>query len=812
MSGRRGFLSLARKLRGRSSRELRERTAQRAAALAERAGLLDAREPSDARLLGWFSASSGIDSIDAWHRHVTRTFASRWFASATDRARTVDAIRRTDPARIDQAVDVAERAMRGRLDLLGHRDLDFGTPIDWHLDPVSGIRAPLGHWSRIAYLDPRVVGDHKVVWELNRHQWLVTVGEAYWYTGDERYARFAADALRTWLDANPPKRGVNWASSLEVAFRAISWLWVIALLRESPSLDASLLARITKSLVIHARHLERNLSTWFSPNTHLTGEALALWFVGTCLPELDGAEGWAREGRRILLEQLPIHARPDGVYFEQAVYYHRYTVDFYTQLLILARRTDVPVDATVMPRLLALVEHLASLARPDGTVPLFGDEDGGRFASLDGRAIDDVRSPLATAAVLFARGDLAWIAGRPSAELVWLLGPDAPDAFARLDASEPVEGSRAYPDGGTYVMRDGWTRDALHLVIDCGPHGTANCGHAHADALAFELSVGGRPVLVDPGTYSYTTSREERDAFRSTAAHNTVSIDGESSSAMDGPFHWASTATSEVLAWHSFQDVDWFEGRHDGYRRLAAPAVHRRAVLFVKGGYWIVRDIVESEGEHDIAATFQAAPDVSLVANGLGFDATRDGHRVLRVCHSERSEESPARGAATAAAVSIDEGWVSRRYGSRVRAPRARVALRARGNTCITTALVPRTLHGEWRVEFIDAQRLEVRNDAVRDTIVLRQPSAPANVPRSTDDLDVVTDADVCWIRRRTSDGALTHAMLAGGSSLEIRVAGADPVVLTARGAACARRVNGTWLVEGENARFEQRPSLVTTS
>src|SRR5262249_58320886 len=61
--------------------------------------------------------------------------------------------------------------------------------------------------------------------------------------------------------------------------------------------------------------------------------------------------------------------------------------------------------------------------------------------------------------------------------------------------------SASLPETGYYVSR---SADGQHLVIDGGPHGYRNGGHAHADALSLTLSLGGRPVLIDPGTGSYT--------------------------------------------------------------------------------------------------------------------------------------------------------------------------------------------------------------------------------------------------------------------------------------------------------------------
>ena len=82
---------------------------------------------------------------------------------------------------------------------------------------------------------PELAGDKKITWELNRHQHFVKLGQAYWLTGDEKYAATFVDHLKSWMDQNPPKLGINWASSLEVAFRSISWLWALAFFKDSSS-------------------------------------------------------------------------------------------------------------------------------------------------------------------------------------------------------------------------------------------------------------------------------------------------------------------------------------------------------------------------------------------------------------------------------------------------------------------------------------------------------------------------------------------------------------------------------------------------
>ena len=114
-----------------------------------------------------------------------------------------------------------------------------------------------------------------MTWELSRHAHFVTLGQAYALTGEERYVEAFVTQVASWLDENPPEQGINWASSLELAFRSINWIWTLHLTAGSPHVTPELVARLVKSLAAHGRHVESFLSTWFSPNTHLTGEALS---------------------------------------------------------------------------------------------------------------------------------------------------------------------------------------------------------------------------------------------------------------------------------------------------------------------------------------------------------------------------------------------------------------------------------------------------------------------------------------------------------------------------------------------------------
>jgi hypothetical protein len=676
-----GVLKKLGKLKGRSLDELRVRGAQALAAASERAGLSAlVRLPDDAdffRLLE--PAACTAKNAEAWLEHFRRRAAPRFFAAFDDEGATREALRTRFIDESDAVVSRAGRVLEGRFDLLGLKGLDFGSPVDWHLEPLARVRAPLAHWSRIDFLDPEVSGDKKFVWELNRHQFFQTLGRAYWRTGDELYAEGFARLASEWMEANPPKSGVNWASSLEVAFRSISWLWALHLFKRSEHLTPALFLRLSKFLYLHARHLETYLSTYFSPNTHLTGEALGLYYLGTLLPELREAARWRETGRSILNAELDRHVRPDGVYFEQATYYHRYTTDFYLHFALLARANGDEWDVRLQSELASLLDHLMHLTRPDGTTPFLGDDDGGRLVMLDERPADDFRAALSNGAVLLEREDYKHVAGRAAEETLWLLGAEGLRYFDELEAQEPEQTSRAFTDGGYYCMRDGWDTDADYMLLDCGPHGAEaiGSGHAHADALSFVLSARGRALLVDPGTYTYTGSREERDRFRSTAEHNALTLDGESSSVPRGPFSWERAARCETRRWHASERFDFFEGSHDGFARLDPPADYTRAVLFLKGDYWVVLDRVRPRGDvaaahaEDGARAAQVAVARScethfhFAADCKPSVETRGGAYAVSAGGGDGEVGVELLSPRADGELILREGWVSRYYGAR---------------------------------------------------------------------------------------------------------------------------------------------------
>jgi hypothetical protein len=337
-------------------------------------------------------------------------------------------------------------------------------------------------------------------------------------------------------------------------------------------------------------HVEQNLSHYFSPNTHLSGEALALYVGGLALPELKRSATRAAMGRDVLVREATRQVRPDGGHAERSTHYHRYSTDFYLLAATVARAEADPAAAVFEDAAHRQARYLRTIADDSGIISPIGDDDGGQLFPICGRHPSDCRDTLATAAVLLRDQSLA--TGPAPEETYWICGCEA----RRLAGIRPARrGSSALPASGYYVSR---TASGDHLVFDAGPHGFLNGGHAHADALACVLSVSGRPLLIDPGTATYTMDQEVRDRFRTTAMHNTIVIDGRSQSQPTGAFHWNSAADARATAWNSTAGCDYVEGMHDGY----APVRHTRAILAVHGVGWLFLDRLSGPGTSEVEA------------------------------------------------------------------------------------------------------------------------------------------------------------------------------------------------------------------
>ena len=614
----------------------------------------------DSDLRGAISKNDGARAASLLPDYFKARKSPAFYWAHGERDDLVKTFKRRFPGGAERLLHDAEALCEHRFSIFSYPEISCGDQIPWRRDMVHGVESSLGHYSRQAPWSMEKTGDSKIVWELNRHQHFFTLSAAFLLTENEKFAEECLTQWEDWTEKNPYLQGINWASSLEVAFRAWTWSWTLFLLLGSRALNGERIGRMTQALTRSASFIAENLSTYFSPNTHLLGEGFALFIIGLLFPELKRAEDWRELGKKVLMEEMQKQVCEDGSHFEQSIFYHRYAIEFFLCASILADGNSVSFPREYRDRLEKMLEFLVYTSWPAGAHPSVGDSDGGRLIAFGSFDAQDQRSVLGTGAVYFARKDFRTIAGGMPEQCLWLLGSDSEREFDRLGESQPKMLSRTFADAGLVTMRSGWSSNANFLMFDAGPQGMGPSAHGHADSLAILCAANGVNWLVDPGTFVYTSSRPWRDYFRSTPAHNTVAIDDLDQAERVDWFKWRKFPVVKLESSFSNPSLDYAVGSHTGYARLAQSVFHRRNVVFLKPDLWLLSDELTGQGMHRASIFFHFGPGVSVKCVGSGWLAKKNGKQFSLVPLAHGMEFRIATGEKMPI-----QGWCSSDYGHR---------------------------------------------------------------------------------------------------------------------------------------------------
>ncbi len=510
-----------------------------------------------------------------------------------------------------------------RLELLS-QTVELGNPIAWRRDFKTGYEWPREHISKLKLVARG--GDVKVPWELSRFHHGLTLALGWAATGDERYPREWRAQVGSWRADNPPEHGPNWGNAMEAAIRAVNWIAAFELMRSA--FDHAAGESILKALIQHGRFIASHLEEYWPPTNHILSNYCGLIWLGLYLRgsglnprRLGEADRWLEAGLRGLSQQLRIQILPDGASYEASTAYHRFVTEMVASTVKLCELNDIWVSPAIKDKAAKMAQVVEGLRKPDGTLPLFGDEDGGRWL---------------------------WPHPLPRPPATPPPSPEQSNTAQERGEGKGV-GGEAFPHAGWFIFRDG----DEYLAIRAGDNGQAGWGgHAHNDALSFEYAIGSRTFLIDPGTFAYTADPEARDLFRSTAYHNTLRVDRQEISRIPPGelFRLENDAKVRVRA-----GSESLEGEHSGYRRIGV--IHRRQ-FEKQASSWLIRDVVTGAGEHELEWFFHFAPDCQLKVERLHVQTIfADGPNIrLEITNNQLP-------------ITITEGWVSPTYGRRENAP-----------------------------------------------------------------------------------------------------------------------------------------------
>jgi hypothetical protein len=515
----------------------------------------------------------------------------------------------------------ANRLLKGEWEMLGVVRTDMERP-DWFADPVTGRRSAPGAYAfALDQRDERAVGNIKQVWEVNRLQHLTLLAVAWYLTGEDAYAQRVAEQLDSWWRENPFLSGINWTSGIELGVRLINFAWIRRLLDGWPG-AAGLFEHndlAVRQVRWHQEYLAAFESRGSSANNHVIAEAAGQLAASCAFPWFADSERWRRDSARLLERELVHNTFPSGINRELASDYHGFVAELGFFAAIEAAAAGVPLSDATWRLLCAMTDCMAALVDERSQPPRQADSDEGRVALLDAPEHNRWPALLSLGDALFGRLGW-WPAVTPDAGGVLAAALLGQAAAPRLVTGRPSARPFRFADAGLSILRTE-AADSPEIWVRCdgGPHGFLSiAAHAHADALSVEVRHGGTDILADPGTYCYHGEPAWRSYFKSTIAHNTVEIGGQSQSAEGGAFMWSRQARARE---HDGPDpaFNW-TAEHDGYEALSPPASHKRSVrLDPRARAVEITDVVDS-GQHEVRMAFHFGPLVRVSLDGAAAE------------------------------------------------------------------------------------------------------------------------------------------------------------------------------------------------
>ncbi|MGD0343182.1 MAG: alginate lyase family protein, partial [Bacteroidales bacterium] len=425
----------------------------------------------------------------------------------------------------------------------------------------------------------RPVPDNEWVWQLNRMYFWESMALAYWHTNDEKYAREWCYQLVDWTKKNPNDAQHNYAwRSIEAGIRGHSWTELFQRFLDSPSFTPEVLTTFLNSCYDHADYL---MTKYSRGSNWALMEAEGLAFIAITFPEFKDSKKWRDEAIMRLNKEISGQVYPDGHQRELAIGYHMGCIGWFSRTYDLAimngQRDAFP--ETYSKIIEKMCEVPLKLGLPDGTTTQFGDSWSGSPGQIWGS--------LKNWAKLYTRDDFLYVATEGK------------------EGRKPDSTVFALEKSGFYSMRSGWDKNAICMVLKCGPDGGAHC---QPDNGTFELYAGGRHLMPDAGSYIYSGDPENRAWFRQTKVHQTLTLNGKNSA-----------YAPKLLLWKPGKDMDVLVVENVSYPDL----IHRRAMLFVNKKYFVIVDEAFGDGTGDIDLHFQLTPG-NAIFNNENFQVRSD--------------------------------------------------------------------------------------------------------------------------------------------------------------------------------------------
>lgn len=522
----------------------------------------------------------------------------RFFISAADVPAIGQALLRLDPNAGKQVLAEADGILAGHFRYFGCHGFDLAFPPNWLFNPFTGTEFPGGHWSEI---DDFRHGDIKGVWELNRFGFVFTLVRAFAVSDNTVYVEAFWQLLEDWREKNPPNWGPNWKCGQEVSFRLMAWCFGLFAFLDHPASTPERVAMLMQMIEESGHRIAANIPYALSQqNNHSISEPAALWTIATLFPELPQARRWQRAGAHHLERQGLKLIYADGSFAQHSVIYHRLVLQVYLWVWRIAKVNRFAFSEPLQARLSQAVQFIYHMQdEKSGQVPYYGLNDGSDLLPLHGCGYHDFR-PLLQAAYFVFNGTKCYTSGAWDELLLWMSASLAEQAVVRIPGRRDLQ-ARA---GGYFVFRG----NESQVFTRC-----ARFKHrpGQADMLHIDVWWRGLNIALDAGTFSYNMPGSGDSFFAETAFHNSVTVDGSGQMHRAGRFVWLPWVTGRVRCERHSDHLFFWQGDHDGYRRLPSPVHYSRSIIRLPEDSWLILDSLQAESEHEYTLHWLLA-DVSF--------------------------------------------------------------------------------------------------------------------------------------------------------------------------------------------------------
>lgn len=463
-----------------------------------------------------------------------------------------------------QVLIESQKIIEHKFDLLGSGIKNLGNNIKWNKDFKTGYV-----WGNKFYKDIKIIelnnnADVKIPWELSRFQHLFVLGKAYWITDNKKYYNEFKFQIKDWIDSNPYCMSVNWTCTMDVAIRAVNWIYAYFHFEDLIEKDVKFKNIFFKKLYQHGNFIYKNLENHrkFKGN-HYLSNLVGLIYLGIFFKssnkKLKKDKKWLKFGLNEFKKEMMIQINKDGTNYESSTNYHRLVSELVLYTFLICDKNNIKIEKKYKDVIEKMHEFLMNITKPNEISPLIGDVDNGRLVILSNYYNwnkRELNNTLGIAGLYFKRDDFKYFGKKYQEENLWCFGKVIDEKL-----KVPYLKSMAYAQGGYYLLRN----DRIYCLIRCGELSLKGEGvHSHNDQLSFELNINGEDIFIDPGSYTYTANYKERNRFRSTNFHNTLVIKNYEQNDFNEKelFKMKEQTFSKCLKFN----INEFEGEHSGYK------------------------------------------------------------------------------------------------------------------------------------------------------------------------------------------------------------------------------------------------------